>query len=743
MRWFGDQSISRKITLMNLAVAVASLVIACIAFLTYDQATVRSALLGGLAAQADIVGSNSISALTFNDPDAAGTTLSALKRSMTVRAASIYTAKGTEFAAYSIEGEAIQNPPPLPVGEKDAHWFSANRVLVAHAIDFEGHRIGTVYIRASLELLRTRLYQYLKIIAAVFMLCLAGALIFSVGFRKELADPIVRLAVTAKQVAQDRNYSVRAGQVEGSDELSVLIEAFNEMLSQIQKSDSALQSERARLRAVIDNAPVGVLFAEATSGRIVFGNRQVEEILRYPTLATPDLNSNEEWVVFHADGRRTHLEEFPLYRAVHRGEVVRGEEHLVQRGDEKLVWVRSSAAPIRDHEGKIVGGVVAFNDIDEKKKAEQIVRQAYDRLAIAQTTAKMSDWEWDIPGDRVSLSASAEAQHKFAPGVFDGRFETWISSFHPEDRERFVALLRHAVDTGQTFEADYRVTKPDGSVCWLLSKGVVRYDVDHVATGVLGVSMDISTLKQAQEALLQSEKLAAAGRLAASISHEINNPLESVTNLLFIVANDPSLPEQTREFLRQAEQELDRVTHIATQTLRFYRQSTKPTCADVSALLDSVLALHRGRFKNMQVDVDRQYRTHAKLLCFEGELRQVFTNLVGNALDAMLGREGRLVLRVSGGSDPVTGKAGVRVSIGDTGTGIPRETAARIFEPFYSTKGNRGTGLGLWVTKEIAGKHRASIRLRSKIGCGTVFSVFFPFEGLAIADVKNGTAAAS
>jgi signal transduction histidine kinase len=271
---------------------------------------------------------------------------------------------------------------------------------------------------------------------------------------------------------------------------------------------------------------------------------------------------------------------------------------------------------------------------------------------------------------------------------------------------------------------------------------VIRDDEQGTPIGVLGVTMDITTLKKAQEALLQSEKLAAAGRLAASISHEINNPLESVTNLLFLISNDKHLPSPLRGFVLQAEQELSRVSHIATQTLRFYRQSTKPTMADVSALLDSVLALHRGRLTNTPVEIVRQYRTQDLLLCFEGELRQVFTNLVGNSLDAMAGKQGRLLIRTSMHANVHTNQRGIRVTIGDNGSGISPTTLARIFEPFYSTKGSRGTGLGLWVSKEIVDKHKGVMRVRSKMGSGTVFSIFFPFQAAAENALQSDSAIA-
>lgn len=740
---FKEQSISRKLTWMNLAVSGAALLMASLAFLAYDQVTVRGNIVRNLASQAEIVGLNSVSAIVFNDPESATRTLSALQSSPSILAAAIYTLDGEEFASYSRTSDsAIKAPPPLQENHPESHWVGSNRILLAHSINFGGKRLGTVYIRAELSELQRRLSQYLQIAGIVLLLSLIAALLTSAAFRRSVAGPVIALAETSRAVSRDRNFSLRAKPTGTKDEVAVLIDSFNEMLTQIQSRDIALESERARLQTVVDNVPVGMMFAEAPSGKVMMANRQVEEILRYPMMLAPDLQQYEQWMAFHADGRRLTAADYPLYRAVKNGEIVRGEEFLFRRGDETFAWLRCSAAPIRDKDGNVVAGVLAFTDVDEAKRAEQKLRQAHDRLAIALTTAKMADWEWDLINDKVILSPSAERLHGMIPGSFDGRFETWLQSIVLEDRERVRHSMRLSITTGIEHETDYRVKTVDGNVRWLLSKGVVQREEHGMKQRLLGVSMDITTIKQAQEALLQSEKLVAAGRLAASISHEINNPLESITNLLFLVNSDPGLPEHLKLFMQQAEQELARVSHIATQTLRFYRQSTKPTSADMSALLDSVLALHRGRFANMQVDVIRQYRTNEPLLCFEGELRQVFTNLVGNALDAMFGKDGRLLLRTATRRNWSTGKRGVRVTICDNGSGIPPEVLKRIFEPFYSTKGLRGTGLGLWVSKEIIAKHHGVMKVRSKVGRGTIFSIFFPFDGLA-ERIKSESAIAS
>ena len=316
-------------------------------------------------------------------------------------------------------------------------------------------------------------------------------------------------------------------------------------------------------------------------------------------------------------------------------------------------------------------------------------------------------------------------------GKFDGHFETWMQSILPEDRDKFVQTLHAAIKHRNTTKLTIESVTTDGSIRWLLAKAIVRTEEQEIPIGVLGVSMDISTLKQAQEALLQSEKLAAAGRLAASISHEINNPLESVTNLLFLIASDGQLSAATREFVEQAEEELARVSHIATQTLRFYRQSSKPTIADVSALLDSVLSLHRGRFANMQVDVDTSIQHQRSLALLRRR----------TAPGLHQPRQQRPRCHVRQTRPPRSANfnharleyATARYSHHRCGQRLrhPPGHAGPYLRAVLLHQGNRGTGLGLWVTKEIIDKHQGIITYAAASGNGTVFSIFFPFNGVA------------
>lgn len=236
----------------------------------------------------------------------------------------------------------------------------------------------------------------------------------------------------------------------------------------------------------------------------------------------------------------------------------------------------------------------------------------------------------------------------------------------------------------------------------------------------------LSQFQQAQEALRKSEKLAVAGRLAASIAHEINNPLESVTNLLYLLRDAD--PARRESYLRQAESELARVAEITKQTLRFYREPSRPVPIDIVDVIESVLLLYKARIASCGISVEKQFAVTQPVLGAQGELRQVFSNLLVNALDAMR-TGGRLILRARDATHPVDRRPGVRVSVADTGSGIPDEIRKNIFEPFVSSKGDMGTGLGLWVTEEIVEKTGGSIAFRSCVcgpATGTVFSVFWP-----------------
>jgi signal transduction histidine kinase len=280
-------------------------------------------------------------------------------------------------------------------------------------------------------------------------------------------------------------------------------------------------------------------------------------------------------------------------------------------------------------------------------------------------------------------------------------------------------------------DLEFRGTSSGSPWTWLVSAYPVRTAPDQLRwVGI--IVRDVSERVRSEEALRKTEKLAATGRLAASIAHEINNPLEALMNLLYLLRNFSNLEGQPREFVSMAEQQARRIAEIAQKTLRFYRQSTLPARTRVADLIDSILDLYSVRMNTLDIRLNRDVDDSATLFCFEGEVRQVLSNLIDNAMDAT-SSGGRMVVRARSSRDwsRADSPKGIRFTIADTGYGMTPEVRSRIFEAFFTTKESTGTGLGLWVSMEIIQKHRAHIHVRSRSAqtggaSGSVFQLFIP-----------------
>jgi two-component system, NtrC family, sensor kinase len=244
---------------------------------------------------------------------------------------------------------------------------------------------------------------------------------------------------------------------------------------------------------------------------------------------------------------------------------------------------------------------------------------------------------------------------------------------------------------------------------------------------------------QVAKILRDNQKLITLGRLTASIAHEINNPLESITNLLYLM--EQSKPEKTAEYLKLAQHELERVVQISKQTLTFSRETHRPVRMQLAELIEEVLALHSRRIGEKSLRVVRQYESYEPVTVYPGEMRQVFSNLLSNAIEATAQR-GRLVIRIRDARRwSGQGGRGLRLSIGDDGSGIPDVVRAHLGEPFFTTKGQGGTGLGLWVTKSILSRYGGNLQLRSSVSParhGTVFSLFLPLAAGSLTVFPGG-----
>jgi PAS domain S-box-containing protein len=357
---------------------------------------------------------------------------------------------------------------------------------------------------------------------------------------------------------------------------------------------------------------------------------------------------------------------------------------------------------------------------DELRQREEQYRTRAELLDLATEAIIVRN----LNGETQFWNSGAEALYGWTRDELHGQdMHSLLRTVFPTTREEIEATLReHKCWQGNLVQK----TRTGSDVVV-----ACRQTMNHEGNAILEVNRDITAQLQAEEALRETEKLAAMGRVAGIIAHEINNPLAAITNTLYLVRNHPSLDDTARHFADMAEQELQRVSHITRQTLSFYRESKQPIAVNLAELLDDVLELQGRALTAARIQIRKRYLTSPIVQGFPVELRQVFLNLVGNAVQAMPAG-GTLGITVREATDWSNQRRGTVISILDSGVGINPEDAKRLFQPFFSTKSTKGTGLGLWISKGIVQKYDGTLSCRSirtLRGSATCFRVFLPVTG--------------
>ncbi len=386
-------------------------------------------------------------------------------------------------------------------------------------------------------------------------------------------------------------------------------------------------------------------------------------------------------------------------------------------------------------------------EMTERKRAEEALLKAGALQRAIFNSANFSSIATDAHGviqifnvgaERMLGYTAAEVMNKITPADISDHHELIARAaamsleLGAQIEPGFEALVFKA---SREIEDIYELTyiRKDGSRFPAVVSVTALRDAQEAIIGYLLIGTDNTARKQAEEALLRSELLAGAGRLAASIAHEINNPLEALINTVYLARTTVGLPEPAREYLDLADGEIMRVAHITRQTLGFYREFSAATSNSSSALIDSVVNLLKAKIRANGAIVDQQCDEQLQVMGVFGELRQILANLLANSLDSVE-QGGRIVLRASASIDPDEGRRRVRITVADSGHGMGAATMKQIFDPFFTTKGSVGTGLGLWVCKQLVDKNGGSIQARSNTSGGrrgTTFSVLLP-EGAAM-----------
>lgn len=497
------------------------------------------------------------------------------------------------------------------------------------------------------------------------------------------------------------------------------------------RDEEALAASEARYRTLADLNPQAIWAADA-EGRPTYAN---QGLLDYLGFTEDHLLHNNWFESYHPDDRERVRAAWNY--AIATGEDFDIEARMIRAYDGRARWWWIRAQPVLDEAGNILHWLGVNTDIDDRKTFAETLQQRQE-----ETEQQRSELETIYRTAPIGLALFDPVEFRYLR-VNDRQAETLglprekilgrrITELAPlkgiEDIFRQVAAgnsIRNHIFEGEL------PTRPGEYRYWNTNYSPVRGS-DGKVDAIAAVIQEITHQKKAELALVQSEKLAAVGRLASSISHEINNPLEAITNLLYLIKVSEHLHPSLTDYVSTAQSELARVCQIATQTLRFHRQAVNPTYVTARDLVQAVLNLYQGRLANSGIKVETGFFTATPILCLENDIRQVLNNLIANAIDAMR-HGGRLIVRAHDTTDRAPNGSsnckGIRITIADTGHGMSPAVRARIFEPFYTTKELNGTGLGLWISQGIMERHHGRLMLRSTqhpVHHGTIFSLFLP-----------------
>src|ERR1700744_192992 len=399
-----------------------------------------------------------------------------------------------------------------------------------------------------------------------------------------------------------------------------------------------------------------------------------------------------------------HPEEDQILAKLRAGEPIEHHETVrVRKSGEKFA-ISVSISPIRDDAGTIIGGSRIARDISDRQRADE----SRFRLAAIVDSADDAIISKDLNGIIKSWNKGARRLFGYEEQEIIGQsILRLIPAGLQYEEDEILRKLR----AGEKID-HYETTRLHKSG-ELLEVSVTISPIRNSTGEVIGASKiarSIAERKKLERQLIQSEQLAATGRMAATIAHEINNPLASIMNLIFLARQDGASSEEVQRYLTTAESELERVSHIARQTLGYYRDSASPKEIYLHDSMENVLAVYRQKLLNHGITVDSKFNDLRKTFAHSGEIIQIFSNLVSNAIDAMP-YGGTLSISIA----PAMQLEGDRIQIviGDTGCGIKRENLQKVFDPFFTTKGSLGTGIGLWVSKQLVERHGGQISISS------------------------------
>jgi signal transduction histidine kinase/ActR/RegA family two-component response regulator/HAMP domain-containing protein len=679
-------TIKQKLTLITMASSVVALLLVAVAFLAYEYFAFRQTMVRDLYTQAEIIGNQSTAALTYDDQNNAGDILRALSAKKNIVAASLYKQNGDLFASYLVPER--NNSQPVPPRAGPVGWrFLDDFLVLFRPIKMNGEVIGTIYLKSDLVELHTRLERYAASFALFTLVSLAVTYLLAMRLQRIISRPISHLAETARTVSAEKNYSIRARK-ESPDELGQLIDGFNEMLAQIQKRDDALLLARDELEKRVEERTRDL--------RQQFSRISLLNQIAYAIAARQDFESMVSIVLQQL------------------------EEHLP---------VDYSAAYFLEEPTAMLK--VLVRGPKSQTLAEQM--QFPPAMSLAQTPFQpcLKDemiYVSDI--SRLDLALSQKLAKAGFASVLGSPLVTKDKVFG------LMVLMRRQVDGFSEAERDF-IHGLSAHMALAIYQAQLYQDLQKA----------YNELRQSQQTVMQQERLKALGQMASGIAHDINNTLSPILGYVELIRQDePDLHEDSKAFLHHIKTAGEDIAHIVARLREFYRPraaSETLHALDLNQIIKQCIDMTRPRWRDIPQGRGIMIETSAELdsrlsqfAGIESEIREALVNLLLNAVDAMPAG-GAIIVRTrsvkfeSAGPNEVP--AQVILEVTDTGVGMDEKTRKRCLDPFFSTKGKRGTGLGLAMVYGVMERHDGKIEIDSKPGKGTTMRLIFPVRQLETA----------
>ncbi len=782
--------IRRKLMTIILLTSGVVLSLTCVSFFAYEFLTFRQVTVQQLSTLGEIIAANSTAALAFDNQDDAKEVLAALKAEPHIVGACLYDKERRLFSKYPdiLPADAF----PAAPGE-DGYRFESSHLVAFHPVVQGGKRLGTLYLKSDMEAMYERFRRYGGISILVIVLSFVVAYALSRALQKQISQPILALAETAKAISDRRDYSVRASKL-GEDEFGLLTDAFNQMLTQIQAQNQALKESEERVRAVLNSALSAVLVIDA-NGKILDWNARAEAMFGWSRGEA--LGQDLTGTIIPPQYREAHRHGIERFLGTGEGAVVsRLVEMSALRRDGSEFPVELSVSPLK------TGNVVTFcgfiTDITERKQAEARLQAQLSRLELLSRITRAISERQDLPSifqviirsleDNLPIDfgcvclydPAAKVLTVTSVGVRSGVLAMELALTEQARVPIDQNGLSHCVRGQLVYEPDIiqvpfpfpqrlasgglrsLVAAPllvDGKVFGVLLAArrlahsfnsadceFLRQLSEQVALaahqaqlyGTLQQAYD--ELRETQHTVMQQERLRALGQMASGIAHDINNAISPIALYTqSLLEREPNLSARARDYLVTIQGAIEDVAQTVAGMREFYRpREPQLTLAPVQLnhTISQVINLTRARWSDIPQERGIVIRLETDLppdlpgiMAVENEIRDALTNLILNAVDAMPAG-GVLTIRTRAISLPAPQNeqepaTHVCLEVCDTGVGMDEETRRRCLEPFFTTKGERGTGLGLAMVYGMVQRHTSEMEIESKPGAGTTIRLIF------------------